>query len=371
MFSRSLIAAAALVLMFAPAAAPQSPQKLIPRIELPADAPVEMLSADWGDSSATPRGGAFIVDVRAALSFRNAGQRRIRGVTLAVLSQEVTPGGKGSVSVPSLDVAPGETFPVNINLHLLRPIGAPGGPSVEVRLDGVLFDDLNFYGPDQLHSRRMMTVWELEARRDRQYFKKLLEQAGGKGLQEAVIESLARQAPADAPPGMQILRGRATNADPESEVSYAFLHFPGAPVDASNGMVRIAGNEAQAPRVEVINRSPRPIRYLEIGWIVKDKEGREFMGPSMPADVSLAPGRSGHVGQDASMSFNKRISIQGMTGFISSVGFTDGTYWIPDRNELNDPKLRHVVGPSPEEQRLAQLYLKRGLNGLIEELKKF
>jgi len=353
---------------------PQTPQKLIPRIEIPAEAPVEMLSADWGDSNARPVGGAFSVDVRAALLFRNAGQRRIRGVTLAVLSQEVTPGGKGSVSVPSLDVAPGETFPININLHLLRPIsapGAPGGPAVEVRLDGVLFDDLNFYGPDLLHSRRAMTVWELEARRDRQYFKKLLEQAGGKGLQDAVIESLARQAQADAPPGMQILRGRATNADPESEVSYAFLHFPGAPVDASSGMVRIAGNEAHAPRVEVTNRSGRPIRYLEIGWIVKDKDGREFMGPSMPADVTLAPGRSSQVGEDASMSFNKRISIQGMTGFVSSVGFADGSYWIPDRAELNDPKLRHVVGPSPEEQRLAQLYLKRGLNGLIDELKKF
>jgi len=29
------------------------------------------------------------------------------------------------------------------------------------------------------------------------------------------------------------------------------------------------------------------------------------------------------------------------------------------------------VGPRPEEQRLAQLYLKRGLGGLIDELKKF
>ena len=71
------------------------------------------------------------------------------------------------------------------------------------------------------------------------------------------------------------------------------------------------------------------------------------------------------------MRFTKRIAIQSMTGFVPSVGFTDGSYWIPDRAELNDPRLRHVVGPSPEEQRLAQLYLKRGLNGLIEELKKF
>jgi hypothetical protein len=30
-----------------------------------------------------------------------------------------------------------------------------------------------------------------------------------------------------------------------------------------------------------------------------------------------------------------------------------------------------VIAPSPEEQRLLQIYRKKGLNGLIEELKKF
>jgi hypothetical protein len=293
-------------------------------------------------------------------------------VTLVVLSQEVTPGGKGSVSVPSLDVAPGETFPINIDLHLLRPIsGQSGNPGVDVRLDGVLFDDLTFYGPDKLHSRRTMTVWELEARRDRQYFKKLLETAGGKALQDAIVDSVARQAESDPPRGgVQVLRGRATNSDPEREVSFAFLHFPGAPVEASDGMARIAGNEARAPRIDVKNRSGRSIRYLEIGWIVKDSEGHEFLAASMPADVNLAAGQSQQVGEDASMKF-LHTSVQGMTGFVSSVGFTDGTYWIPERGALNDPKLRRVVAPSPEEQRLTQLYRKRGLNGLIEELKKF
>jgi hypothetical protein len=366
---------AMMLLAFSPAAFSQTPQKLIPRIELPANSPVTLLSADWGDTSSTPRGGAFSVDVRAALSFRNASQQRIRGVTLAVLSQEVTPGGKGSVSVPSLDVGPGETFPINIDLHLLRPIGGLGGqagsPGVSVRLDGVLFDDLNFYGPDNLHSRRTMTVWELEARRDRAYFKKLLEAGGGKGLQDAMIASLARQAESDPPRGgVQIVRGRATNSDPEREVSFAFLHFPNAPVEASNGMARIAGNEAHAPRIEVRNRSDRTIRYLEIGWIVKDQDGREFLAASMPADVNLAAGQSQQVGEDASMKF-LHTSIQGMTGFVSSVGFSDGSYWIPDRGELNDLKLRRVVSPSPEEQRLAELYRKRGLNVLIEELKRF
>jgi len=60
-----------------------------------------------------------------------------------------------------------------------------------------------------------------------------------------------------------------------------------------------------------------------------------------------------------------------MHGFVSSVEFTDGTYWIPSRGTLDNPKLRALVAPSPEEERLAQIYRKKGLAALIEELKKF
>ncbi len=335
------------------------------------DSPVALVSADWGESNATVRGGAFLLDVHAALSLRNSSQRRIRGVMLAVLAQEVTPGGKGSVSVPSLDVAPGETFPIRIDLPLLRPLGGgSGGPLVEVKLDGVLFDDLGFYGPDQLHSRRTMTVWELEARRDRQYFSKLLDHAGREALRKEMLDSLARQA--DRPQlGVQMVRGRATNSDPERDVQLAFLHLPDSPIEPVDGLARIAGNEARAPRIEVRNQSSRAIRYLEIGWIVKDQQGREFLAASMPAELNLAPGRSSQVVEDAALRFPARTSIQSMTGFISNVEFADGSYWIPSRAALNDPKLRSAVAPSPEEQRLSQIYLKKGINALVEELKKF
>ena len=60
-----------------------------------------------------------------------------------------------------------------------------------------------------------------------------------------------------------------------------------------------------------------------------------------------------------------------MSGFISTVGFADGSYWIPSRAALGDSRLRRVISPSPEEQRLTQIYQKKGLSGLIEELKKF
>src|ERR1019366_8936028 len=78
-------------------------QNLAHKIDFPHDAPVSLAGDEWGGSAATVRGGAYAIDVRVALSLRNASQRRIRGITLTVLAQEATPGGKGSISVPSLD----------------------------------------------------------------------------------------------------------------------------------------------------------------------------------------------------------------------------------------------------------------------------
>ena len=60
-----------------------------------------------------------------------------------------------------------------------------------------------------------------------------------------------------------------------------------------------------------------------------------------------------------------------MTGFISQVEFTDGKVWVPSRQDLVDAALLKVLAPSPEEQRLADLYRKKGLTALVEELKKF
>jgi hypothetical protein len=170
-----------------------SAQNLSHKIDLPKDSPVDVISSDFQPSNATARGGAYFVEVHASLSLRNSSQRRIRGVTLVVLAQEVTPAGKGSVSQTGLNVAPGEVFSVPIRMSLVRPLSAGGGPSVEVKLDGVLFDDLSFYGPDKLHSRRTMTVWELEAQQYRKRLKTLLETAGAEGIKNEIVSSVSRQ----------------------------------------------------------------------------------------------------------------------------------------------------------------------------------
>jgi hypothetical protein len=140
-------------------------------------------------------------------------------------------------------------------------------------------------------------------------------------------------------------------------------------------MAIVAANEARAPSLEVKNRSDRSVRYLEIGWILQDRAGREYLAGSVPAELNLGPGQRSQVLKDTTLKFPQRpgqaFSIEGMTGFVSSVEFTDGSVWIPSRGDLADPKLRNVMAPSPEELRLLQIYRKKGLNALVEELKKF
>ena len=103
-------------------------------------------------------------------------------------------------------------------------------------------------------------------------------------------------------------------------------------------MARIAGNEARAPRLEVKNRSERAIRYLEIGWILHDRSGGEFLAGSVPAELNLAPGQEESDPGNATLKFPQRgaqpLAIEGMTGFVSSVEFSDGTVWIPSRADL-------------------------------------
>jgi len=60
-----------------------------------------------------------------------------------------------------------------------------------------------------------------------------------------------------------------------------------------------------------------------------------------------------------------------MTGFVSSVEYADGSVWIPSRADLGSAELQRVIGPSGEEQRLVQIYRKKGIRALVAELNKF
>jgi len=344
------------------------------KVNLPADSPVTLVSADWGESRTQERGSAQVLNLSTSLSLRHAGGRRIRAITWMVQAQEGVPGGKASVSKASLDVGPGETFPLKVELRLLRPVAAQAPPAVEMALDGILFDDLGFFGPNRLDSRRVMLAYELEAQRDRRHFLQVLQAKGPEGLQQECLASLRRQAELPAVDVQLARGGRATAVDPGREVQFAFLRFPDAPVEPVAGLARASGAEVWSPRLEVVNRSRREVKYLEVGWMLSDARGREFLGGSVPARMTLAPGRRAAVLQETSLRFADKggspLAVEGMTGFVSQVEFADGSVWIPSRAELDDPRLRKVLLPSIEEQRLTSLYRKKGLRALIEELKR-
>jgi hypothetical protein len=366
-----------LALLLAGAAAAQVPidPRTSVKVNFPSDSPLSLVAADWGETRATARGGALVLDLHTSLSLKNAGARRIRSVTLLVLAQEVTPGGKASVAVPSLNIGSGETFPVRVDLRLLRPLSGGAGPLVEVKLDGILFDDLSFFGPNRLNSRRTMTAWELEAQRDRKYFKSVLEARGAEGLRKDVLASLGRQA--DRPRlDVQMARGgRATAAEPSQQLKLAFLKLGDAPVEAVSGEAQVVGNEMRAPRLNIRNLSQREVEYIEIGWILEDRLGRQFLAGAMPAELKLAAGAETRMRQETSLRFNSRtgppLAITGIKGYVSQVEFAGGATWIPSRASLEAAQLLGTVAPSAEEQRLTELYRKRGLNALVEELKKF
>ncbi len=354
------------------------------RIDLPEDSPVAVMKTDTGTSRTSSRGAALVLDLNLSLTLRNISNNRIHGITLRVVSQEVAMGGVGSVFQPGLNVGPGEAFPVHIATKLMRPVQMSGGPLLQVSLDGVLFQDLSFYGQDKLHSRRIMTASEMESQRDRQALKRLLAQGGSPALKEAVLKILARR---EGLPQVQgrIVRGRAiTNsglaaiAPTERQEQFAFLQFPDGPIQLIRGSALIAGSDARTPSIEVANLTDRPVKYVELGWVLTDSNGRSYMAGALPSSdpaFSLAARAKGKVSQENTLEFStggQPLSIRKVTGFVNQVEFADGKVWVPSRQNMDsNPLLLQVMEPSAEEERLANLYVNKGIGALVDELKKY
>ncbi len=90
------------------------------KFNLPPDSPVSLLSWDVDQSRASMRGGALTLDIHMDVSLRNSAARRVRGITMLIVSQESLPVGRASVS-RLIDVGPGESFPLHVDVRLLRP----------------------------------------------------------------------------------------------------------------------------------------------------------------------------------------------------------------------------------------------------------
>lgn len=355
------------------------------KVTVPRGVSLAIVSTDLSETQISTVGGAMVIDLRCNLILRNEGDKPIRGVTFAVLAQQMTAGGKASVAVPSLNVGKSESFPVRIDLRLLRPLPAPPSPVVEVSLDGVLLADLSFAGPDKLDSRRKMTVLELEARRDRRHFLEALKRGGEEALRETVIGSIARQR--QRPTLEARLAGNtgrvmssAARAAQQGNIALAFARIPDSPLEFVGGQGAANGDIADSPRITVKNRSSRPIRYFELGWLIDSSSGTRYAAGAVPAPPglrTLAPGGEAVTNRDRSFRFvplspsDAGFAINGMAGFVSQVQFADGSIWIPSREDLEQASLLGALPVSAEEQRLTGLYQSKGLRNLMAELSSY
>ena len=347
-------------------------------VEFPRDSPVLPESFSLGSTSARVRGASLALDIHSSLVLRNTGTKTISGLTLRVEAQDLTPSGKGSVTVPSLTLHPGEAFPVRIDMELLRPFNAPkaSGPMVRVSLDCALFGDLTSYGPDRLGSRRALLVYELQARRDRAYLAKLLGDGHLSDVREELNFGLEDLGPQQF--SLELLRDPRAAMTSERAMSIEAVSFASSPVQTLGGAARVFGNEVRAPQIEVKNGSRKMVRNLDMGWIVRDERGQDFVAGSTPAPIQLAPVQAENVSESATLRFSRPkgqpMLIEGLMAFVSDVEFGDGTVWIPSRRDIylatKDPLLRRALAASPEQQRLADVYRKKGINGLTEELRR-
>jgi hypothetical protein len=367
----------------------QDPAKAI-AFQLDPQSGLSIVSQNLGDTEIYTRGGAIVIDLRCGLVVKNEGRQNVRGVVFAVLAQQLTAGGKASVAVPSLNVAPGQTFPVKLNLRLLRPLPGPPNPLVTVTADGVLLADLSFRGPDTLDSRRRMTAWEMEARRERDYFQAVLKSGGEEELQQEMLASLARQkrrprveARLAGSSGSTV--SSAVSASAERQVQLAFLDFPESPLELVSGTAQVSGAMASSPRIQVRNRSQKPVRYFELGWLVSDASGTLYSAGSVPTstpELNLKPGETLSANRQSASSQRRFLftptsgsesdfAIQGMSGYFRQVQFEDGGVWIPARQDLARSELTETIPVSAEEQRLSDIYRVKGLKALLEELRRF
>jgi hypothetical protein len=178
--------------------------------------------------------------------------------------------------------------------------------------------------------------------------------------------------------GLELLRAPGASGNGDRAMSINPVAFPSSPVLAMGGDARVYGNEVRAPQIAIKNGSQKLVRTLDMGWIVRDERGQDFIAGSTPAPVQLAPVQAETVSEPATLRFSRPrgqpMLIQALMAFVSDVEFGDGTFWIPTRGDIeaatSDPILRRALSTSPERERLADIFRKRGMTGVVDELKK-
>lgn len=347
-------------------------------VDIPDGVPFQVEAFDFENTDWQPRGGALVIELEGSVRFRQLGPQTVRALTLAVDAHDRMLGGRASVSIPSLHAATGDAIEVYVSLRMLRPLPGPPGPAVRIAPDAVLYDSLAAAGPNRLGSVRAMIARELEARRDRAYFRAQLEAGGRDALVSAMQASLRRQA---ARPRLQVSLARdgpATAGARPRTLALAFLPDADAPLILEQGTALVTGSVSDAPRIRLRNRSAQAVRHFELGWLVRDESGVLYSAGAAPVDgaPSLRPG-SVFV-TSASRRFALRpagtrraAAWTGMSAYLRSAELADGSVWIPSRSALAASELLDSVPVSAEEERLSRLYRERGPAAVSAELDRF
>ncbi len=342
------------------------------------DTGLRVVATDLSQTQIFARGPAAVIDLRCRLTLENRGVKPVRGVTLSIESEQPGAGGKASVAAPSLHAVPGESFSVDVNLRLLRPAPTAAGPLAAVSVDGVLHADMSFAGPNRLESRRKLTLLETEARRDRERLRAALASSGQDGLRQAALAILERQAQRPNLQARLAGGGRAVTraaANAGTTVQLALLDLEGSPLELLSGEATVSDSSATSPRISLRNRSAKSVRYYQLGWVVADREGTRYSAGVLPSSgPALAPGASGRLEPGRSFELaggsGEPFSIGGMSGYVRQAEFADGAVWTPSIAALEAAGLRDVE-VSAEEQRLAEIYRRKGVEALAAELERF
>jgi hypothetical protein len=333
-------------------------------------APVSVVSSGWGESRTASKGAALLIDLKTTLRFRNNSRLRLRGISLEVRTADMAAGSKASVSVPSLNVNPGEDFPVKVDLRLLQPSAQA---AVTVQLDGVLFEDLSFFGPNTRQSRRTLTAWEMEARRDRQQLRQVLAKRGEDGLRQEILEILARDA---QQPHLDVKVARGPAALPQGEnIALAFRRQADWPVEGLDAKAIKSNGEIRIPEITVASKTDRDVRFVEYMLLARDAKGRLLPAGNLPSTMNLRGREKAAMRSNVSLQISRlrgeAVDVQELMGVLSRVEFSNGDVWIPSRRGLDQLGLTKDLPASMELQRLGDIYRKKDLPGLLEELARF
>ena len=231
------------------------------------------------------------------------------------------------------------------------------------------------YGPDRLKSRRALLVYELEARRDRQYMANLLKNQQYDQLRQELDFGLQDVHPQQL--GFELTRDLRPTGK-QLPIAVNTMAFPNAPVQAIGEMLRFPAMRSTLPRIELRNVSRRAVRSVDIAWIVRDERGESFMAGSVPASMPIGPVETAVANESGTLRFSNAsgqpLAIGALMALVSNVEFADGNLWIPSRADIDgatsDPALRKALSSSPEHQRLAEVFRRKGIRGLAEELKR-